>query len=36
MTLGFVKDMFNIEVAEKISHTLEYIWNKNSEEDLFA
>jgi putative intracellular protease/amidase len=36
MALGFIKDMLNIEVADKISHALEYIWNKNSEEDHFA
>jgi putative intracellular protease/amidase len=36
MALGFINDMFNIEVADKISHALEYIWNNNSEEDHFA
>jgi putative intracellular protease/amidase len=36
MALGFTNDMFNIEVADKISHALEYIWNNNSEEDHFA
>jgi putative intracellular protease/amidase len=36
MALGYVKDKFNVETAEKISKGLEYIWNKNSEEDPFA
>jgi putative intracellular protease/amidase len=36
MALGFINDMFNIEVADKISHALEYIWNNNSKEDHFA
>ncbi len=36
MALGFIKDNFSIDVANKISHSLEYIWNSNSEEDHFA
>jgi transcriptional regulator GlxA family with amidase domain len=33
MTLSFVKYEIGIEAAEKISHALEYIWNRNSEDE---
>ncbi len=36
MTLGFVSDRFGIEVAEKIANSIEYIWNKNKDNDLFC
>jgi putative intracellular protease/amidase len=36
MALGFVGDKFNPETAEKIAHGLEYLWNKDSENDPFA
>lgn len=36
MTLGFVSDMAGMEVAEKISKGIEYIWNKDSNDDPFC
>ncbi len=36
MTLGFVSDMMGIEVAEKISKGIEYIWNKDKDNDMFC
>ena len=36
MTLGFVSDTLGINVAEKIAHGIEYLWNKNSENDPFC
>ncbi len=36
MTLGFISDVINIEVARKISASLEYVWNENKEIDPFA
>ena len=36
MTLGFVRDKISLEVARRISIALEYKWNENSEDDLFA
>ena len=36
MALGFVRDKINNEKAENICKGLEYIWNKNNEEDLFV
>lgn len=36
MALGFVADNFGIEKAEEIAIGIEYIWNKNSEEDIFS
>lgn len=35
MTLGFLKDGFGEEVAVKIAQDIEYVWNSNSELDLF-
>ncbi len=36
MTLGFVSDRLGIETAEKIAQGIEYIWNKNKEDDPFC
>ncbi len=36
MTLGFVADQYGMEVAEKIAAGIEYIWNKDRENDPFA
>lgn len=36
MALGFVKDMLGMEVAEKISKGIEYIWNKDNYNDPFC
>jgi transcriptional regulator GlxA family with amidase domain len=36
MALGFVGDRFGIEAAQKISKGIEYIWNKDKENDPFA
>lgn len=36
MTLGFVSDIISIEVAEKIANGIEYIWNKDKNNDPFA
>jgi transcriptional regulator GlxA family with amidase domain len=36
MSLGFIADNFGIETAEGIARTIEYAWNKNSEEDIFS
>jgi hypothetical protein len=33
--LGFVSDRNGIEIAEKISKGIEYIWNKDKENDPF-
>lgn len=36
MALGFVSDTISENAAEQVGKALEYIWNKNKEEDLFA
>jgi hypothetical protein len=36
MALGYVRDKVNNETAEQIAKGLEYVWNKDSEEDPFA
>lgn len=36
MTLGFVSDKFGIETAEKISMEIEYIWNRDKDNDVFC
>lgn len=36
MTLGFISDTFGIEVSEKISKGIEYIWNKDKDNDPFC
>jgi putative intracellular protease/amidase len=36
MSLGFIADNFGIETAEGIAKTIEYVWNKSSEEDIFS
>lgn len=36
MTLGFISDRLGMEVAEKISKGIEYIWNKEKDNDPFS
>ncbi len=36
MTLGFIADTEGTEAAENIARNIEYIWNKDSEQDPFA
>lgn len=36
MTLGFVRDRHGMEIAERISKGIEYIWNKDAEYDPFC
>lgn len=36
MTLGFVGDRHGIETAKKISKRIEYIWNKDKDNDPFS
>ncbi len=36
MTLGFVADELGPDVAEKIAHGIEYVWNSDPENDPFA
>ncbi len=36
MTLGFIGDTLGLEAAEKISRGIEYIWNKDSDNDPFC
>jgi transcriptional regulator GlxA family with amidase domain len=36
MSLGFISDHMGDEVARKVSHVLEYLWNENKEEDPFS
>jgi transcriptional regulator GlxA family with amidase domain len=36
MALGFVQDKISEDSAHKIAIALEYIWNKDSENDEFA
>lgn len=36
MALGFISDRFGIEKAEEIAQSIEYIWNSNKNNDLFA
>lgn len=36
MTLGFIKDCFSQQDAEKIANDIEYIWNSDCSKDLFA
>lgn len=36
MSLGFIADNFGIGTAEGIAKGIEYIWNKNSVEDIFS
>lgn len=31
MTLGFVRDMMGVEIAEKIAKGIEYIWNRDND-----
>ena len=33
MSLGFVSDMFGVEKAEQIANDIEYVWNRNYEEN---
>ncbi|MDR1701444.1 MAG: DJ-1/PfpI family protein [Sporomusaceae bacterium] len=36
MALGFIADNYGMETAETIAHRIEYIWNKDSQNDIFA
>jgi transcriptional regulator GlxA family with amidase domain len=36
MTLGFIADIHGIDIAEKISWGIEYIWNRDREHDPFG
>lgn len=36
MTLGFVGDHLGMEVAERISRGIEYVWNKDAQHDPFC
>lgn len=36
MALGFVSDVFGIEIAMEIAKNIEYIWNSNKDDDVFA
>jgi putative intracellular protease/amidase len=36
MTLGFISDIMGQEVADKISHRMEYIWNNDKNFDPFS
>lgn len=36
MALGFVRDLYGMETAEKIARDIEYVWNKDREADPFA
>lgn len=36
MVLGFVSDKIGNEAAEKIARGIEYIWNKNKDDDPFC
>jgi putative intracellular protease/amidase len=36
MSLGFICDNFGLEKAEEIAKIMEYEWNKNKENDIFA
>ncbi|WP_094605932.1 Isonitrile hydratase [Sporomusa silvacetica DSM 10669] len=36
MALGFISDRFGIEKATEIAQSIEYIWNSNKDNDLFA
>ena len=36
MILGFISDKINKERAKEIADYIEYIWNDNPEQDIFA
>jgi len=36
MALGFISDRFGIKKATELAQSIEYIWNSNKEDDLFA
>lgn len=36
MALGFVADRFGEEKAKEIAHSIEYVWNSDRDNDLFA
>ncbi|WP_371380421.1 DJ-1/PfpI family protein [Sporomusa aerivorans] len=36
MALGFISDRFGIKKAIELAQSIEYIWNSNKEDDLFA
>ncbi len=35
MALGFIADQFGLEKAKEIAQSIEYIWNSDSENDIF-
>lgn len=36
MTLSFISDMMGLDVAEKAAYGMEYIWNRDKDNDPFA
>lgn len=36
MALGFIEDLYGVSEAEEIANSIEYVWNKDNEEDLFS
>jgi putative intracellular protease/amidase len=36
MALGFVQDMYGMETAAELANSIEYVWNSNKDDDLFA
>ena len=36
MTLGFVADRHGIDIAERISRGMEYVWNRDADDDPFS
>ncbi|MCD2347793.1 DJ-1/PfpI family protein [Clostridium guangxiense] len=36
MALGFAADRFGVEKAKNIAHAIEYVWNSDKDNDLFA
>ena len=36
MALGFIADVYGLEMAEQIATGIEYIWNKDREDDIFS
>jgi putative intracellular protease/amidase len=36
MSLGFIRDQYGLDNAEQIARDIEYIWNADKDEDMFA
>lgn len=36
MALGFAADRFGVEKAKDVAHSIEYVWNSDKDNDLFA